>query len=287
MKFEIVIHVLPQEIDDLTQTLISLKRSSFYLSQEDKIKISITLNLNLINWESSQLSKDYFITRFNNLESLTKSWAETNFFLSDENILGNFSFHKTIYDTTNSDYIINLDTDIIFSETLLANIINSTKIIQTKYFITTPEISKLWDNSWDIIVNKQYINLPPSQDYIINDPYIDILNNKECYLEKIENFKFGMGWFTLFNKNLIDLINLPSSMGHYGPDDTFIMMCAEICKNKGIDISQFVLRGEIVRENILYRSKIYNDFLSVIDKKDEFRKIAQNNFNIEIQKFNN
>lgn len=288
MVFEIVIHCLPQEIDDLNQTLTILKRSSFYLSSEDKIKVNVMLNTNLTEWENSLIPKNYFLDRFNNMEMLTKSWAETNFW-TDNNILGNFSFHRELYKNSLSDYIIALDTDIIYSETLLPNIINSAKILNRseEYFIITPEISKLWDNSWDIIVSSKYINLLPSQDYTINDPYIDVINNQEPILEKIDTFKFGMGWFTLINKNTFKLIELPESMGHYGPDDTFIMICADICKRKGININQFVLRNEIVRENIKYRSKIYDNFIKTIDRKDEFRKQAQNNFNQEIQNFIN
>lgn len=290
MVFEIAIHCLPQEIDDLQQTLTTLKRSSFYLSPEDKVKVTVLLNVNLINWDKSKLPKQYFENRFKTLENLTNSWAEVDFKIEDtKNILGNFSFYRELYQSTTSDFIINIDSDIIFSETLLANIINSAKILNEseKYFIITPEISKLWDNSWDILVNSKYINLLPSQDYIINDPYVDVINNIDPVLEKIDMFKFGMGWFTLINKNVFKLIELPKSMGHYGLDDTFIMICAGICKQNKIKIEQFILRNEIVRENFIYKSKIYNEFLNIIDKKDEFKTLAQNNFNQEIQNFIN
>jgi hypothetical protein len=290
MVFEIAIHCLPQEIDDLQQTLTILKRSSFYLSPEDKVKVTVLLNVNLINWDKSKLPKQYFENRFKTLENLTNSWAEVDFKIEDtKNILGNFSFYRELYQSTTSDFIINIDSDIIFSETLLANIINSAKILNEseKYFIITPEISKLWDNSWDILVNSKYINLLPSQDYIINDPYVDVINNIDPVLEKIDMFKFGMGWFTLINKNVFKLIELPKSMGHYGLDDTFIMICAGICKQNKIKIEQFILRNEIVRENFIYKSKIYNEFLNIIDKKDEFKTLAQNNFNQEIQNFIN
>jgi len=290
MVFEIAIHCLPQEIDDLQQTLVALKRSSFFLPKEYKYKVTVLLNTNLIDWENSIIPKDYFINKFKTLENLTNSWADTNFKIEDiGSILGNFSFHRELYKFTDSDFVINLDTDIIFSETLLANIIKSAELLSEseKYFIITPEVYKLWDNSWDIIVNDKYINLLPSINCVVEDPYNDIIFNKECVLEKINTFKFGMGWFTLINKNLFKLIELPKSMGHYGPDDTFIMICAKICKDKGIDVNQFVLRNKIIRENIKYRSKIYDDFIKNINKKDEFRKIAQDNLNIEITNFIN
>jgi hypothetical protein len=63
------------------------------------------------------------------------------------------------------------------------------------------------------------------------------------------------------------------------------MLCCEISKEQGIQIGQYVIRNEVVRENIQYRSRVYNSYLSITDRKDEFRNIAQNNFEPEIRKF--
>ena len=62
---------------------------------------------------------------------------------------------------------------------------------------------------------------------------------------------------------------------------------ANIQNNKRCLISGLLLRNKIIRENIKYRSKIYDDFIKNINKKDEFRKIAQDNLNIEITNFIN
>jgi hemerythrin superfamily protein len=288
MVFEIVIHSFCQEIDDLQQTLTALKRSSKYLDDRHSYKVTVLLNTNLIDWGNSKLTKDYFKAKFKTLEELTASWACINFKVEEESIiLGNFSFHRTIYQKTNSDFILNIDTDIIFSETLLANIVNAAESLQQTYpcFVLTPEVSKLWDNSWDVIVSSKYRNLEPSQDYTIADPYENIHSLDEVYIEETSTFKFGMGWFTLFSKDLLKLIELPESMGHYGPDDTFIMTCAQLSKNKGREIRQFVLRNEIIRENIKLRPRHYKDFLVNIDRKDKFRAVAESNFKIEVEKF--
>ena len=76
---QILIHILPQEIDQLEQLLIQLKYSSNYISPEDKVIVDAVLNLNLVEWDKSTLPKSFFIDKFNNLEKLTQTWAETKF----------------------------------------------------------------------------------------------------------------------------------------------------------------------------------------------------------------
>jgi len=288
MIFEIAIHSLPQEIDELQNTLVALKRSSYYLDNTHHYKVNVCFNTNMVDWSKSIFPKEYFIDRIRVLEELTNTWAETHFQIEDkEEILGNFSYHRQLYETSTSDFIINIDTDLIFSETLLANMINAAAILNShiETFILIPEISKLWDSSWDSLVHKSYRELPSSQDYITADPYQDTKYKEDIYVDQLNMFKFGMGWFTLISKKVLDIIKLPKSMGHYGPDDTFIMLCCEISKEQGIQIGQYVIRNEVVRENIQYRSRVYNSYLSITDRKDEFRNIAQNNFEPEIRKF--
>jgi hypothetical protein len=41
----------------------------------------------------------------------------------------------------------------------------------------------------------------------------------------------------------------------------------------------------MVAENIKYRCNPYNEFLSLINRQDEFRKVAESNLNSEMRKF--
>jgi hypothetical protein len=46
-----------------------------------------------------------------------------------------------------------------FSEQLLALMIQSSKQIKNKYFVITPEISKMWDATWDEITNSDWLHV--------------------------------------------------------------------------------------------------------------------------------
>ena len=63
-----------------------------------------------------------------------------------------------------------------FSEHLLAYMIEGAKSIKNKYFVITPQISKLWDGSWDVLVNPLYQNIP-YETWFETDIF-DIIHNK-------------------------------------------------------------------------------------------------------------
>ena len=81
-----------------------------------------------------------------------------------------------------------MDTDIIFDERTLSyieNTISATKDI-TPYSIITPEIVRVWDNTWDCIVNEQFLDKP--LDYQkTNDPYKDSGVIGDISIEAVNN----------------------------------------------------------------------------------------------------
>jgi hypothetical protein len=98
--------------------------------------------------------------------------------------------------------------------------------------------------------------------------------------------KFAGGWFTCISKKLLDIINIPESFGHYGVEDTFIMWAIDKLNKNGKNIYQFKLNNFIVCEDYIYRNRdYYLNNIKLINRKDEFRKIAESNFNNELNKF--
>jgi hypothetical protein len=287
----ILIHILPQEIDQLEQTLIQLKKSSKYINKNDKILVEVVLNCNLINWKQSKLDEDFFTKKLFRLEKLTKSWAETNFWVSKNNeVLGCTDSHRLAEKTYKPNAFLWLDVDIIFSDTLLYNIIESYKLIKDteKYFIITPETTRLWDGTWDIITNGEALKEDAShKNYFDRDPYLTTGLMGEASLRKINTFKFASGWATLLSNDLIKKTIIPDEMGSYYMDDTFIMACCEYGKQKGFNASQYVLTNEIIIENNKFRYNHYENYLDTINRKDEFINIAQNNFNTSVNNFLN
>jgi hypothetical protein len=298
MTTQIVIHLLPQEIDWFEWQIKQLKQGSYYLEEDDKVIIDVTLNLNLVDWEQSKLPKQLFIDKFNQLEKIC-NWCETQFIIDEEHkCLGCDDKRREAIRSTQADNILYLDSDLIFKPELLKYMMDSAKVTPNEYYIISPQISKWvitttsnvvgWDDSWNCLVNKKYINKPTSQQHVILDPYLIISNIEEnISISPISQFKFGGGWFNLLSTKLLKLTDMPDSFGPYGVDDLYVMVCCDIMKQKGYNVQQYILEGTIVTENIKYGWNPYSNLLYLINKKDEFRIQAESNLNKEIQNFIN
>lgn len=284
---QIVIHTLPHEIDQLEQLLIRLKYNANYLTNNEQILIDVILNCNLVNWDTSSLPKSFFKNKFNQLEQLTKTWANTKFEINEDGtIQGCVSHRRKSIQETESDALLILDTDIFFSDTLLYFIYNAVETLKNEnpYFILTPQTTPMWDNSWDPIVTNKFKN--DNIHFQSRDPYKFIQRvSDEVMIKPIDEFKFGGGWATVISTKLAKKIGVPESLGHYGLEDTFIMYCSYMMKQKGLGVMQYVLENEVIVEDHLYRFNPYKEFLTVINKQEEFKKIAQENFEKELIKF--
>jgi hypothetical protein len=288
MKTQIVIHLLPHELDWFDWQSKQMKIGSNFLEPSDEIILDVTLNLNLVDWESSKIPKEFFIEKFNNILLLwdwCKIIANTD---SDNKCRGCDDKRRNSIRESVSDNILYLDSDLIFRPENLKYIITAAKEIPSQYYIISSEIVKIWDNSWDCITNKNYINHIPDLDkYYNSDPFKIIVDGmgESVGLKSIDIFKFGGGWFNLLSTNLLKLTDIPDSFGPYGVDDSYVMICCGILKNKKYDIKQYVLENMIVTENYKYRQNPYKNYLTIINKQTEFRKTAESNLNKEIQEF--
>lgn len=284
----IITHILPQEIDQLEQLLIHLKKSSKYINYSDYI-VEVVLNTKLTDWSNSKLDEQFFINKFNYLEKLTSSWCETKFEISDGTILGCNDIRRRALRTSKADYIMYLDADNIFSETLLFSMKEYCNILgqNESYDIIIPQTTRMWDTTWDIITNENYLNENAShENYFNRDPYLISTPEENTSLELVNEFKFA-GWGTTIPTKLREIIDIPDSLGSYGVDDTFIMTACSILKQKGYNINQWVINGEVIIENNKFRYNPYQDYLVTINKKDEFLNQAHSNFNLELQKYFN
>jgi hypothetical protein len=289
MVTQIVIHLLPQEIDWFEWQIKQLKQGSYYLEKDDKVIIDVTLNLNLVEWNKSQLPKQFFIDKFLQIKKLC-DWCETQFTIDEENkCLGCVDKRREAIRSTVADNILYLDSDLIFKPELLSYIIYASKIIKEPYYIISPQTTRMWDNSWDILTNQKYLNTPPNLETYYNiDPFKIISDfTKDINIVPINQFKFGGGWFNLLSTKLLKLTDMPNSFGPYGVDDTYVMVCCNLIKQKKYQIQQYILEGTIIIENFKYRWNPYKDYLYLTNKQDEFRQQAELNFENEINFFKN
>lgn len=295
MRIVISIFCLPYEIDELENTLNQLKRASYYLSGKNEWVVDVTVSLsdNLINWNKSSIPKSYFEDKLLKLSAQT-DWCAKNFQTSTE-INGCVSQRRfSLNKNTDADYFIWLDTDIVFEERTLSYLENTMEAIKdvTPYSIITPEIVKVWDTTWDCLVNKEFLDKP--LDYQkTNDPYKDSGIKGDVTVESVRNnfqnqprFKFAGGWMTCLSGDLVRRIGIPESLGHYGYEDTFIMWGSEkLVKTQQLDIQQFKLKNLVVCENYKYRSNYhYLNNLSAYDRREEYKKISEQAAQLELQK---
>lgn len=294
MKGVITIFAMPHELEDLAMTLYNLKINSTFLEQDITYKVDLTMCLSneLTDWENSKLPKEYIKERTEELCKKYLDWCEYELIIENgSKILGCVSQRRHSWlNNPDADFFIWLDCDIFFKDITLYYFNSSLKMLkgdEIDMYVITPQFVKQWDNTWDVIVNKNYWNHPT--DYykttnIFSDclPQFDNVN-----VIKSETFKFAGGWFTALSKKLLDTIGVPESFGHYGLEDTYIMVCSTFMKNKGIDVSQFILENLICGEIHTNRvNETIKKYIASKDRKEEFRKTAESNWQKEILLFN-
>lgn len=283
----LAIHILPQEIDQLEQLVIQLKRNSVHLPTDHGIKIDVVLNTNLTDWSKSILPRRFFVDKLHDLEELAMSWAPESEFFQSDFINGCNDLRRFTIRSTNRPYVMYLDADNIFSEYFLIHAWEFCHSMEGKgYHVLTPQTTRMWDSTWDIITNYFHLDNEASHEVYDNkDPYesIMITSVKDRHVKVIQGFKFA-GWGTTISSNLARLINIPDSLGSYGLDDTFIMAGCQIMKDKGYQVSQYVLENEVIIENNKFRYNPYKDYVVSIDKRQEFLAQAHANFVPELEK---
>ena len=193
-----------------------------------------------------------------------------------------------------ADYFIWLDCDIIFDERTLFYMEQAMKGTNKDFLnsIITPEIVRVWDDTWDCIVNEEFLDKPLNYQKE-NDPYKDSGIKGDVTVVPVLNsqspqsrFKFAGGWFTCISGKLLNKIGVPKSFGHYGYEDTFLMVASEkLIREKNENINQFKIKNLVVCENYKYRGHShYLNSISAYDRREEFRKIAYDNWQTEIKK---
>ncbi len=295
MKTHIVIHVLPFEIDRFEHQMVELKKNAAYMTDGDEVVIDATLNLNdlLVDWSKSKLDKRYFIDRFYNTLSLT-NWAEHQFDISENNeCLGVDDKRRTAIRkyASSCDNFLYLDNDMFYPNTALKYMMDAATFIKNKYYILSPQLPKLWEPSWDVLVNEKYINKPfedsTCKEYTTDQFEIFTKDYGDIQLTPIDTFKMGGGWFNMISSNLLAYTDIPDSFGPYGLDDTFVVDACKIMKAMNMDVQQYVLKNLVVTQSYQYElHKVYLDHISFnIKQKQIFAANAQKSYQDEINKF--
>jgi hypothetical protein len=274
IKVKLFYLIMPWQIDYALLSYTQFKKSKYYLKEDVEVTIDTHLNLSsyITDWENSQLPKEFFIKKYNNLAALLKDYKHNSIIYDGEENYGLLDMQRIAYGKE-FDYYIPVCPDIYFSETLLYSLIESARLIQNKYFVITPEIHKKWDPTWDEITNKEYMDIPYekwNETDLFDIRYnMKTSTSNEMSIEPVKNSKYAI-WFDIYNKAFYEeLCPVHDDWIGYGPWDWYSMMLSEHAKRNGADFQEYVLRGQTISEYAVGPLKnkdftnYYKDFLKI------------------------
>ena len=292
MNVKITYHVMPWEIDYALLTFTQLKKSKYHLADDVNIIIDSVLNLSshTVDWDQSKLPKEFFIEKYNQISNLLIDYTHNQKIYDGDELYGHLDLQKECI-TPEIDYYMGICPDMYFSEYALAYLIESARIIPNKYFMVTPQISKVGDSDWDEITNFKYVDIS-YDDYLKVDTF-DIINDgknstDEVLLYPTQKSKWA-GWFDLYNKAFYEeLCPFLNEWKGYGPWDLYSLVITNTAKEYGVDFQQYLLKGEtiwmypsgpLLGENIDGFSKYYKDLLHLNKHKDNQRQVFESKLN--------
>lgn len=299
MNIKIMYHIMPWEIDYALLTFTQLKKSKYYLPSDVNITIDSVLNLSsyLIDWKESKLPKEYFIDKYNQISNLLVNYKHNKKIYDGNELYGHLDLQRESI-SPEIEYYIGICPDMYFSEHLLAYMIEGARSVRNQYFVITPQISKLWDNSWDVLVNPLYQNIPYENWYekdtfdIIHD---DINLEQNIKLTPIDKSKYA-GWFDLYNKNFYEkLVPVWEDWKGYGSWDWYTLLVTEKYKQLGGDFQQYLLEGKTIFEysigplkegfNSYYKKLLHLN--NIPDQKENFKNKVFEYANIRLNQLLN
>jgi hypothetical protein len=298
MNIKIIYHIMPWEIDYALLTFTQLKKSKYYLSKDDNISIETVLNLSsyIIDWEKSKLPKEFFIEKYNQISNLLIDYNHIKRIYDGDKLYGHLNLQKECI-SSEIDYYITICPDMYFSEYSLSYMIEGAKTIKNKHFVITPQISKLWDNTWDILVNPLY-NDKLYENWFETDIFDIIYNDSldsSIILTPINQSKYA-GWFDLYSKEFYEnLVPVWDEWEGYGSWDWYTLLVTEKYKQFGGDFQQYLLEGKTIFEYSIGPLKegfgfYYKNFLhlnDIPDQKENFKKKIVEYANIRLNQLLN
>jgi len=279
-KILIQLFSMVKEIDYLERTLISLKQNSLFINKDQYyiiLDINFLITDHLTDWENSILKQDYFLHRLDHLKKYYMDWCDEYKIDTDNSVKGALGYLiKNLDNYSDVDDIILLEPDVVFGPYTLNLYLESTQLAkqQSPNYIITGEYVKMWDSSWDVVVNSKFLDKPfnyrVTNDFIKDTYSID----NETYLQPLiydnqKQFKFGGGWFTLYSKNLLDTIDFPKTLEGYGLFDNYVM---SFCYNMAHLVTQYKIVNLIINDKHNY-TNYYDEYVTSLNKKHEFLKI--------------
>lgn len=289
---EIVIFILPTELNELRTTLTRLREAAQPLLPHHRHRLNVIMGISddIVDWSQSEWSREQCEKEFENISKLI-DWTDSIFTISND-VKGCTTARKYKAYNTDAKWYLWLDVDIIFPTEILYTTYVSLETIEnagfTK-FVLTPSTVRLWDDTWDCIVSPRFIDKPIGYQKQ-NNPYEDVILTgiEDFTLTEVRNTSFGQpymkfagGWFTVLSHKLLTTVPIPDSFSHYGEEDTYIMWGAHLLASD--DIKQFRNKELVVCENYMDRDTSLQSKIKLIDRRAEYKRHNIEMFNTELQ----
>lgn len=239
---------MPWEIDHTLLIADKLKQSIQYIDPSDKIYIDSALNLSssIIDWNKSKLPREYFTKRYESIcRYFDTDFIHNPFIYKGNEVYGHLDLQRNSVEEHIDAYIC-ICPDISFSKHLLYYLIEAAKNIPNKNYIITPQIYKCWDNSFDGVVNEQFLNIPNEQCLSANIQEIEHkMEGLNPSIQSLPYFKY-CGWFDLYSKSYMeDFVPILPEWSGYGPWDLYSTTIASQFKQQ-FDVQQYVLQNQLM-----------------------------------------
>ena len=297
---QIVVHVFAHEMHDFQRVIEQLKRNLEF-TQAKSFSFDITLNVSetKYDWQNSILQPSFFVQQFEDLCKMLPNVTTDIIFDGD---YGCNSVRRKAARAGKFDYIGYLDLDLHFSMYTLHYIDNAIQSLsqQEKQIVVSGQIPRLWDSTWDIISNQEFIEMgTESKIWLTIDPYsIDKLvydRLSKIQLKQLPYVKIGGGWMNFIDQKVLQLVDIPDSLGAYGMDDTYVQEAFNVLnKNNITNVKQYVVDNLLVCENRKYESYepyLDNGYLKLEkelnDYKEQMAHYARQNCWMELEKLLN
>jgi hypothetical protein len=287
-KILVQIFLLPKDIDYLERTLILLKQNTLLVNKDFThiiLDVTIPLTEYLTDWNNSVLQPEYFINRLEHLKEFYGSVADEVYFNTDtttkgvlDYLVGNLKKYKDV------DSTIILETDILFGPSTLHLLSEASRVVNEygEEYIITPEYVKMWDDSWDIMVNEKFKQKPHNY-RDINDSLSDVYHCNSPEIQSLvigshKIFKFSGGWFTLYSKKLLDSINFPDTLTGYGGFDNFV---TTYCLYNSKKVTQYKIKDLVVTDktnDTKYLDSLIHSYDRRLDMTDVNSNIMNEHF---------
>lgn len=277
VELVIAIFVMPWEIDAYRRTVQTLESAVALMEEQDAVSLDVVLGISpgIVNWEDSTVNPEDLVDAFARIHA-NIYWAKHTRLVVDRDghTLGCCDHRRQNLRRLNAgSTVVWLDPDVTFPPSALAVLADCVRKVESELYVITPQLPRMWDDTWDCLVHKRYTREPIGLCYEFkHDQVFEVAMSQSPPLEvkEIHGFKFAGGYLTALSANLVKLINIPDIFRPYGEEDTFVMKVCTRMQGAGWIVKQYTAVGLLVAPDFSIQKNCQMfDHIKLVQDKSE------------------